>query len=89
MIEKQEVKQITWCDSKSQLTDCRTKVGKSCHKLSMLFKNMESYYSESFIQQENYSCIWFKRILNFYGKKSKTNSLIDRNIITLSYFTLL
>ena len=66
MIEKQEVKQITWCDSKSQLTDCRTKVGKSCHKLSMLFKNMESYYSESFIQQENYGCVWFKRIFLFH-----------------------
>ena len=32
-IEKQEVKQITWCDSRSQLADCLTKVGASCNKL--------------------------------------------------------
>ena len=33
MIEKREVKQITWCDSRSQLADCLTKVGASCNKL--------------------------------------------------------
>ena len=33
MTEKQEVKQITWCDVRSQLADCLTKVGASCNKL--------------------------------------------------------
>ena len=33
MIEKHEVKQISWCDSSSQLADCLTKAGASCQKL--------------------------------------------------------
>ena len=33
MIEKEEVKQITWCDSRFQLVDCPTKVGASGNKL--------------------------------------------------------
>ena len=33
MIEKHEVKQISWCDSSSQLADCLTKAGASCEKL--------------------------------------------------------
>ena len=33
MIEKREVKQITWCDSRSQLADCLTKARASCNKL--------------------------------------------------------
>ena len=33
MIEKHEVKQISWCDSRSQLADCLTKAGASCENL--------------------------------------------------------
>ena len=33
MSEKSEVKQTTWCDSRSQLADCLIKVGTSCNKL--------------------------------------------------------
>ena len=33
MIEKHEVKQISWCNSTSQLADCLTKAGTSCEKL--------------------------------------------------------
>ena len=33
MTEKREVKQIPWCDSRSQLTDCLTEVGASCNKV--------------------------------------------------------
>ena len=33
MIEKRKVTQITWCDSRSQLADCLTKLGASCNKL--------------------------------------------------------
>ena len=33
MIEKQEVKSVSWCDSSSQLADCLTKVGDSSEKL--------------------------------------------------------
>ena len=33
MIEKLQVKQISWCDSSSQLADCLTKAGPSCEKL--------------------------------------------------------
>ena len=33
MIEKHEVKQISWCDSSSQPADCLTKAGASCEKL--------------------------------------------------------
>ena len=33
MIEKQEVKSVSWCDSNSQLADCLTKVGDSSEKL--------------------------------------------------------
>ena len=33
MIEKLQVKQISWCDSSSQLADCLTNAGPSCEKL--------------------------------------------------------
>ena len=33
MTEERQVKQITWCDSRSQLADCLTKVGAPCNKL--------------------------------------------------------
>ena len=33
MIEKHEVKQISWCDSSSQPADFLTKAGTSCEKL--------------------------------------------------------
>ena len=33
MIEKQEVKSVSWCDSSSQLVNCLTKVGASSEKL--------------------------------------------------------
>ena len=33
MIEKHEVKQISWCDSSSQLANCLTKAGALCEKL--------------------------------------------------------
>ena len=33
IIDKREVNQIAWCDSRSQLTGCLTKVGVSRNKL--------------------------------------------------------
>ena len=38
MIENQEVKSVSWCDSSSQLPDCLTKVGASSEKLLHVLK---------------------------------------------------
>ena len=38
MIEKQEVKSVSQCDSSSQLADCLTKVGASSEKLLHVLK---------------------------------------------------
>ena len=38
MIEKQEVKSVSWCDSSSQLADCLTKVDTSSAKLLHVLK---------------------------------------------------
>ena len=38
MIEKQEVKSVSWCGSSSQLTDCLTKVSASSGKLLHVLK---------------------------------------------------
>ena len=38
IIEKQQVKSVSWCDISSQLTDCLTKVGASSEKLLHVLK---------------------------------------------------
>ena len=38
MIEKQEVKSVSWCDSSSQIAKCLTKVGASSEKTSPCFE---------------------------------------------------